>query len=204
VSLVVLISGRGSNMEALIEAGLPVQAVISNRPHAKGLATAAAHGIRTAVVDHREFAAREAFDLELARAIDAFEPKLVALAGFMRVLSPGFVRRYAGRLLNIHPSLLPAFPGLDTHARALAAGTRIHGCTVHFVTETLDDGPIVIQGALAVRTHETAQALAERVLRLEHQIYPRAVRWFLEGRLRVQGNAVYVEGGHAQLALAAD
>jgi phosphoribosylglycinamide formyltransferase-1 len=191
-------------MEALLGAGLPVSAVISNRPDAKGLGTAAAREIPTAVVDHRLFAEREAFDAALGASIDAFEPRLVVLAGFMRVLTPGFVRRYAGRLLNIHPSLLPSFPGLETHERALAAGVKVHGCTVHFVTEALDQGPIVIQGALPVRADDTAESLSSRVLRLEHQIYPRAVTWFLEGRLAVEGNAVRVKGADAQLVFAAD
>jgi phosphoribosylglycinamide formyltransferase-1 len=191
-------------MEALLGAGLPVSAVISNRPDAKGLVTATAREIPTAVVDHRLFAEREAFDAALGASIDAFEPRLVVLAGFMRVLTPGFVRRYAGRLLNIHPSLLPSFPGLETHERALAAGVKVHGCTVHFVTEALDQGPIVIQGALPVRADDTAESLSSRVLRLEHQIYPRAVTWFLEGRLAVEGNAVRVKGADAQLVFAAD
>ena len=190
MSLVVLISGRGSNLEALLDAGLPVAAVISNRPQARGLQVAAQR--------------RVAFDAALAEAIDRFEPRLVALAGFMRVLTPSFVRRYEGRLLNIHPSLLPAFPGLDTHARALAAGVKIHGCTVHFVTEALDEGPIVIQGALAVRADDTPQTLAARVLRLEHEIYARAARWFLDGRLVLGERGVTVKGGDAQLVLAAD
>lgn len=204
MSLVVLISGRGSNLEALLDAGLPVAAVISNRPQARGLQVAAQRRVATAVVDHREFAERPAFDAALAEAIDRFEPRLVALAGFMRVLTPSFVRRYEGRLLNIHPSLLPAFPGLDTHARALAAGVKIHGCTVHFVTEALDEGPIVIQGALAVRADDTPQTLAARVLRLEHEIYARAARWFLDGRLVLGERGVTVKGGDAQLVLAAD
>jgi len=191
-------------MEALLGAGLPVSAVISNRPDAKGLVTAAARKIPTAIVDHRLFADREAFDAALGASIDAFEPRLVVLAGFMRVLTSGFVRRYAGRLLNIHPSLLPSFPGLDTHERALVAGVKVHGCTVHFVTEALDQGPIVIQGALPVRADDTAESLSSRVLRLEHQIYPRAVTWFLEGRLAVEGNAVRVKGADAQLVFAAD
>jgi phosphoribosylglycinamide formyltransferase-1 len=191
-------------MEALLGAGLPVSAVISNRPDAKGLIMAAAREIPTAVVDHRLFSDRAAFDAALGDSIDAFKPRLVALAGFMRVLTPGFVRRYAGRLLNIHPSLLPALPGLDTHERALAAGAKVHGCTVHFVTEALDQGPIVIQGALPVRADDTPESLSARVLRLEHQIYPRAVRWFLEDRLAVEGNAVKVRGGDAQLVFAAD
>jgi phosphoribosylglycinamide formyltransferase-1 len=202
--IVVLISGRGSNMQALLEAGLPVTAVISNRGDAKGLEVAAAKGIATRVVEHRAFATREAFDAALAAEIDAFAPRLVALAGFMRVLTPGFVGRYRGRLLNIHPSLLPAFPGLDTHARALSAGVKLHGCTVHFVTAELDHGPIVIQAAVPVRPGDTPQALAARVLRQEHVIYPRAVRWHLEERLVIRGGVVNVKGDDAQLVLAAD
>jgi phosphoribosylglycinamide formyltransferase-1 len=201
--LVILISGRGSNMEALIGAGLPVSAVISNRAGAKGLETASARGIPTAVIEHRDFAERAAFDRALAEAVDRFAPRLVALAGFMRVLTPAFVQRYRGRLLNIHPSLLPAFPGLDTHARALAAGVKVHGCTVHFVTDELDSGPIVIQAALPVRGDDTAATLAARVLQQEHVIYPRAARWFLDGRLVVEGARVRVKGGDAQLVISA-
>src|SRR5512135_1239839 len=146
--MVVLISGRGSNMQAMVEAGLPVVAVISNRADAAGLEYAAGRGIATSVVSHRDYATREAFDAALAQAIDGFRPDLVALAGFMRILTEGFVRHYEGRLLNIHPSLLPAFPGLDTHARALAAGVKLHGCTVHLVTEVMDEGPILAQAAV--------------------------------------------------------
>jgi phosphoribosylglycinamide formyltransferase-1 len=199
--LVVLISGRGSNMRALVEAGLPVAAVVANRTDAAGLDYARARGIATAVVEHRAFASREAFEDALAAEIDRHAPQLVALAGFMRVLTPGFVRRYAGRMLNIHPSLLPAFPGLDTHARALAAGVKIHGCTVHFVTEALDAGPIVIQAAVRVLAADNATALAARVLEQEHRIYPRAARWFLEGRLVVDDATVRVKGEDAQLIL---
>jgi phosphoribosylglycinamide formyltransferase-1 len=202
--LVVLISGRGSNMQALVEAGLPVTAVISNRADAGGLEFARARNIPTAVVDHAKFSSREAFDEALAREIDRHRPRLVALAGFMRVLTPGFVARYHHRLLNIHPSLLPAFPGLDTHERALAAGVKLHGCTVHFVTAELDSGPIVIQAALRVRPGEQPAGLAARVLREEHVIYPRAARWFLEDRLVIQGAVVRVKGDDAQLVLAAD
>jgi phosphoribosylglycinamide formyltransferase 1 len=201
--LVILISGRGSNLEALIGAGLPVAAVISNRADAKGLEVASARGIRTAVVEHREFAERAAFDRALAEAIDGFAPRLVALAGFMRVLTPAFVQRYRGRLLNIHPSLLPAFPGLDTHARALAAGVKVHGCTVHFVSDELDAGPIVIQAAVPVRGDDSAATLAARVLQQEHVIYPRAARWFLDGRLAIEDGRVRVKGGDAQLVTAA-
>ena len=191
-------------MQALIEAGIPVSAVISNRPEAAGLGIAAARGIATAVVDHRRHASRDAFDAALAAEIERHRPRLVALAGFMRVLTPAFVGRYAGRLLNIHPSLLPAFPGLHTHQRALEAGVKVHGCTVHFVTADLDHGPIVAQAAVAVRAGDDAAALAARVLEQEHVIYPRAVRWFLDGRLDLAGGAVRVRGGDAQFILGAD
>jgi phosphoribosylglycinamide formyltransferase-1 len=191
-------------MQALVDAGLPVAAVISNRADAAGLQFARSRNIPTAVVEHRAFADRAAFDAALAREIDAFSPGLLALAGFMRVLTPGFVRRYEGRMLNIHPSLLPAFPGLDTHERALAAGVKVHGCTVHFVSAELDAGPIVIQAALPVRHGERADALAARVLQQEHVIYPRAARWFLDGRLVVENGVVRVKGNDAQLVMAAD
>jgi phosphoribosylglycinamide formyltransferase-1 len=202
--LVVLISGRGSNMRSLVEAGLPVSAVISNRGDAGGLDYARGKGIASAVVEHRAFAERAAFEAALEREIARFKPRLVALAGFMRVLSGAFVERYRDRMLNVHPSLLPAFPGLDTHARALAAGAKVHGCTVHFVTPELDSGPIVLQAALAVRPDDTPEQLAARVLRQEHVIYPRAARWFLEDRLVIQGGVVRVKGNDAQLVMAAD
>jgi phosphoribosylglycinamide formyltransferase 1 len=202
--LVILISGRGSNMQALVEAGLPVSGVISNRADAAGLQYARSRSIATAVVEHRAFPDRPAFEAALASQVDAFAPRLVALAGFMRVLTPDFVRRYRQRLLNIHPSLLPAFPGLDTHQRALAAGVKLHGCTVHFVTDELDAGPIVIQAAVPVRPGERADALAARVLQQEHVIYPRAARWFLDERLVVESGVVRVKGNDAQLVLAAD
>jgi phosphoribosylglycinamide formyltransferase-1 len=195
--IVVLISGRGSNMQALLDAGLPVSAVISNVAGAKGLETAAARGVATRVVEHRRFPTREAFDSALAAEIDAHRPRLVALAGFMRVLTPAFVERYAGRLLNIHPSLLPEFPGLDTHRRALEAGVKRHGCTVHFVTAELDHGPIVIQAAMPVHDGDTPETLAARVLKQEHVIYPRAVRWFLDGKLVIEGSGVRVVGEKA-------
>jgi phosphoribosylglycinamide formyltransferase-1 len=204
MSVVVLISGRGSNLRALLEAGIPVSAVISNRADAKGLEIAAARGAAAQVLEHRGFATREAFDDALAAKIEDFSPRLVALAGFMRILTPAFVRRFAGRIMNVHPSLLPAFPGLDTHARALAAGVKLHGCTVHFVTPELDSGPIVVQAAVPVRAGDTAELLAARVLRQEHVIYPRAVRWFLEGRLVIEGAVVRVRGDDAQFVLAAD
>jgi phosphoribosylglycinamide formyltransferase-1 len=202
--LAILISGRGSNMQALVEAGLPVSAVISNRADAAGLEFARSRKIATAVVEHRKFPSREAFDEALAKEIDQHRPRLVALAGFMRVLTPRFVNRYERRLLNIHPSLLPAFTGLDTHARALAAGVKLHGCTVHFVTAELDSGPIVIQAAVRVRTGEKAEELAARVLRQEHVIYPRAARWFLDDKLVIQNGLVRVKGDDAQLVMAAD
>ncbi|MBL8405438.1 MAG: phosphoribosylglycinamide formyltransferase [Dechloromonas sp.] len=194
--IVILISGRGSNMEALIAArdagNLPVNiaAVISNRPDAKGLETAAKAGIATHYIDHKAFAGREAFDAALAECIDDFVPDLVVLAGFMRILSEGFVRHYEGRLMNIHPSLLPSFPGLHTHQRALEEGVRIHGCTVHFVTPTLDHGPVIIQAAVPVLDGDDEGALSARVLRQEHLIYPQAVRWFAEGRLTLDGARV--------------
>lgn len=202
MSVVVLISGRGSNMQALVEAGIPVSAVISNRADAPGLAFAAARSIPTAVVEHRRFPTREAFDEALALEIDRFAPQLVALAGFMRILTPAFVERYAGRMLNIHPSLLPAYPGLATHERALADGAKVHGCTVHFVTRELDHGPIVIQGRVPVLAGDTPQSLAARVLEQEHVVYPRAVRWFLDGDLVIRGGEVRVKGNHAQVVIA--
>jgi phosphoribosylglycinamide formyltransferase-1 len=204
MSIAVLISGRGSNMQSLIDAGLPVSVVISNRADAKGLEIAAARGVATRVVEHRAFATREAFDAILAQEIDRVSPRLIALAGFMRVLTPTFVERYAGRLLNIHPSLLPAFPGLNTHERALEAGVRVHGCTVHFVTAEVDHGPIVIQAEVPVRDDDTAETLAARVLRQEHLIYPRAAQWFLEDRLVIRDGKVRVKGEHAQVLRSSD
>ena len=199
--IVVLISGRGSNMRALLDAGLPVNAVISNRADAEGLSLAAARGVETRVVEHRRHATREAFEAALVAEIDRFAPRLIALAGFMRILTPGFAARYAGRLLNIHPSLLPAFPGLHTHERALAAGVKVHGCTVHFVTAELDHGPIVVQAAVPVLADDDAARLAARVLEQEHLVYPRAVRWFLDGRLELGNGVVHVKGSDAQLVL---
>lgn len=202
--VVVLISGRGTNMQALAEADLPgrIVAVVSNRPDAGGLRYARERGMATAVVDHREYPTREAFDAALATAIEEHAPDLVALAGFMRVLMPGFVKRYAGRLLNIHPSLLPAFPGLDTHARALAAGVKVHGATVHFVTAALDHGPIIVQAAVPVLADDGPEVLAARVLAQEHRIYPLAARWFLEGALDLRDGIVRVRGGPPQLVFA--
>lgn len=184
-TIVILISGRGSNMEAMLAAKLPcrIAAVISNKADAKGLETACARGIATAVIAHAEHASRELFDAALAAEIDRHAPDLVVLAGFMRILGEDFVRRYHGRLMNIHPSLLPAFPGLHTHERALEAGCRVHGCTVHFVTPALDNGPVVIQAAVPVYPDDNPDVLAARVLAQEHVAYPQAVRWFVEGRL---------------------
>ena len=199
MSVVVLISGRGSNLQALLDAGIPVSAVISNRADAGGLAIAARHGVATAVVEHGRFGSRDAFDEAVAAAVDRHAPRLVALAGFMRVLTPGFVARYAGRLVNVHPSLLPEFPGLDTHARALAAGVKRHGCTVHFVTEHIDLGPIIAQATVPVLPGDDEAALAARVLAQEHLIYPRAILWFLEGMLAIEGGRVRVQGNHAHV-----
>lgn len=199
-SAVILISGRGSNMRSIAEAGLAldIRAVISNRPGAKGLEWAAAKSIPTHVVDHQAYAARDAFDRALGDAIAAHDPDLVLLAGFMRVLGDDFIRRFPRRILNIHPSLLPSFPGLHTHRRALAAGVKLHGATVHVVTPSLDSGPIVVQAAVPVLDGDTEEALAGRVLAQEHRIYPQAVRWFLEDRveflagdvLRIRGSGV--------------
>jgi phosphoribosylglycinamide formyltransferase-1 len=202
-NIVILISGRGSNMEAIVRASLParVAAVISNRADAAGLKFAAQAGIATQVVDDRGFPSREAFDAALEVAIDAHSPDLVALAGFMRVLGGGFVRRYSGRLVNIHPSLLPAFPGLHTHRRALQEGVKLHGCTVHFVTPQVDHGPIIVQAGVPVRPDDTEESLAGRVLRQEHRVYPLAARWFLEERLVVRNGVVRVEGADVAQAL---
>lgn len=194
-------------MQAIVQAcrqeGWPAQiaAVVSNRPEAAGLAWAQAQGIATAVVDHRAHPSREAFDAALQTVLDGFQPDLVVLAGFMRILTPAFVAHYEGRLLNIHPSLLPAFTGLNTHQRALDAGCQVAGATVHFVTPTLDVGPIVLQAVVPVLPGDTAAALAERVLAREHQIYPRAVRWCVEGQLRLDGQRVVHLAGEPQALL---
>jgi phosphoribosylglycinamide formyltransferase-1 len=200
-NLVILISGRGSNMEAIVRACAAerwparIAAVIANRPDAAGLAFAASQGIATAVVDHREFDGRDRFDAALAAEVDRFGADLVILAGFMRILTPAFVERYEGRMLNIHPSLLPSFKGVHTHQQALDAGVALHGTSVHFVIPALDSGAIVAQGAVPVRVGDDAAALAKRVLSVEHALYPRAVRWFVEGRLRLEaGRAVVAPG----------
>ncbi|MCW5137726.1 phosphoribosylglycinamide formyltransferase [Burkholderia cenocepacia] len=202
--LVILISGRGSNMEAIVRAcaqerwPAEIAAVIANRPDAAGLAFAASRGVATAVVDHRSFDGRDSFDAALAAEIDRFSPDLVVLAGFMRILTPAFVRRYEGRLLNIHPSLLPSFKGIHTHQQALDAGVALHGASVHFVIPELDSGAIVAQGAVPVRAGDDAAALAQRVLAVEHVLYPRAVRWFVDGRLRLENGRAVVAPDEAR------
>ena len=205
--IVALVSGRGSNLQAIharcVEQRWParVVAVISNKPNAGGLAYAVEHGIATAMVDHTAHASRDAFDAALADAVDSFMPDLLLLAGFMRILGEGFVRRFEGRMLNIHPSLLPAFPGLHTHRRALEAGCKAVGATVHFVTPQLDHGPIVMQSVVPVRAGDTEDTLTARVLATEHVIYPQAVRWFVEGKLRVEDGRVRQLDGASQLLL---
>jgi phosphoribosylglycinamide formyltransferase-1 len=199
-NIVILISGRGSNMEAIVRAqqaeGWParIAAVISNKPDAAGLAFAQSHGISTAVVDHKAYASREAFDAALQEVIDGFQPDLVVLAGFMRILTVPFVEHYAGRMLNIHPSLLPLFPGLHTHRQALEAGVEEHGATVHFVTAELDHGPSVLQARIRVAPGDTEESLAARLLAQEHVIYPQAVRLFVEDRLSIENGAVRITG----------
>jgi len=204
-NIVILISGRGSNMEAIVKAcaaeGWParVAAVISNRPDAAGLAFAQAHGIATAVVDHKAFAERSDFDSALADSVAAHQPDLIVLAGFMRILSSAFVRRFEGRIVNVHPSLLPSFTGLHTHRRAIAAGCKLAGVTVHFVTAELDHGPIIAQAIVPVLPDDTEQSLSARVLAREHVLYPRVVRWIIEDRLKRDGDIVTHTGGESQL-----
>jgi len=202
-NIVILISGGGSNMATIVRTaqqehwepryGARVAAVISNKPDAAGLVFAREQGIATEVLDHKAFASREAFDAELAATIDRHQPALVVLAGFMRILTEPFVTHYAGRMLNIHPSLLPLFPGLATHAQALAAGVQEHGATVHFVTAELDHGPMVLQASVPVLPDDTVETLSARVLEQEHVIYPRAVRWFVEDRLTLAQGTVQVD-----------
>jgi len=188
-SAVILISGRGSNMLSIVEAetGIEVRGVVSNRPDAAGLDWARSRGLATKVVDDRGYPAREAFDAALAEAIGEWRADLILLAGFMRILTAGFIGRFPRRMLNIHPSLLPAFPALHTHRPALAAGVKVHGATVHVVTPAVDRGPVLIQGAVPVLAGDTEASLAERVLRVEHRIYPQAVRWFAEARIEFIG-----------------
>ena len=197
---VVLISGSGTNLQAFIDAAssgdidLDLCLVFSNRPDAFGLQRARAAGIPTACIQHGDFADRESFDRAVAARLDEVGPELLILAGFMRILSPWFVHHYAGRILNIHPALLPAYPGLDTHQRVLDAGEQWHGSTVHFVTEELDGGPRILQGRLAVNPNETADELCARVQAVEHRIYPEAANWFGEGRLAFRADAAWLDG----------
>lgn len=203
--IIVLISGRGSNLQAIVRAcaerdwGATVVAVISNRGDAEGLAIARQCGVTTHVVDHKGFASREDFDVALAATIDHHAPDVVVLAGFMRVLGNQFVRRFEGRMLNVHPSLLPAFPGLNTHRRAIEAGCKVAGATVHFVTPELDHGPIIAQAAVPVLPGDTPEALAARVLEREHLLYPLAIGWLLRGELKVAGGVVTHTLGESQL-----
>ena len=198
-SIVSLISGRGSNFEAIYKAAkakswdVRFTGLIANQPEAKGLDFAKSVGIPTAVINHRDYPSREAFDGALMQQIDAFGADLVVLAGFMRILTPGFITHYEGRMMNIHPSLLPRFPGLHTHERALEAGDRVHGATVHFVSAGVDEGPIICQSEVPVLPTDTPSDLAARVLKTEHQIYPLAVEWFIQGRLQIAGNRVRVD-----------
>jgi len=192
--VVILISGSGSNLQAIIDASnegncpINIRAVISNRPDVKGLERASAAGIETVVIDHKQFDGREAFDQELMSRIDRYQPSLLILAGFMRILTSQFVEHYNGRLLNIHPALLPDFPGLNTHERALESGVKLHGASVHFVTTEVDGGPIVLQASVPVKTDDTAKTLAANVLEQEHQIYPLVIKWYAEKRLVLEKN----------------
>lgn len=194
--IVILISGRGSNMQAVLDAKIDAQvaAVISNNPVAKGLELARSRGVETAVVNHRDFPDRAGFDRALGEKIASYEPDLIVLAGFMRILTQAFIERFDNRIMNIHPSLLPAFPGMDTHRRALEEGVRVHGCTVHFVTPDLDHGPIVVQAAVPVLPDDDEPRLAARVLEQEHRIYPQAIRWFLAERLSIESGRVRIKG----------
>lgn len=196
-NIVILISGRGSNMQAVVNAAIPnvrIAAVLSNRADAAGLAWAAGRGIATDSLDHKTFASREDFDRAMMEKIDAYAPDLVVLAGFMRILTPAFCARYEGRLINIHPSLLPAFTGLHTHERALESGCRVAGCTIHFVTAELDCGPIISQGAVPILDGDTADSIAARVLAVEHTLLPQAVADFAAGRLKIEGSRVLNAG----------
>ena len=198
--IAVLISGRGSNLQSILDAvtnkELPVEvaAVISNKADAEGLHRADVASVPAVVVDDRKFDTRESFDHELMRVIDGFDPDLVVLAGFMRILGKDFVRHYEGRLINIHPALLPDFPGLNTHARALSSGAARHGASVHFVTPEVDAGPVIIQRAVPILESDTAESLAARVLEQEHQIYPLAIRWIAEKRVHINGDHVLIDG----------
>jgi len=198
--IVVLISGSGSNLQAIIDAiengslHADIRAVISNRSDAHGLDRARQHGIPTAVINHKDYGDRTAFDLALQQCIDQYQPELVVLAGFMRILTTAFVDHYSGRMINIHPSLLPAYTGLNTHQRAIEAGDREHGVSVHFVTNELDGGPVISQARISIRSDDTADTLAQRVLQQEHHIYPQTLSWFCQGRIRQQHQQVIFDG----------
>ncbi|UZE95005.1 phosphoribosylglycinamide formyltransferase [Alkalimarinus alittae] len=199
ISIVILISGSGSNLQAIIDATqsgtIParIEAVICNKEDAFGLTRAANAGLVTEVISHKNYDSREHFDQALKKVIDQYSPDLVVLAGFMRILTPEFVKHYSGRMLNIHPSLLPKYRGLNTHQRAIEAGESEHGVTVHFVTEELDGGPNVLQARVPISTDESTESLAKKVLRQEHQIYPRAVKWFAQGRLKMNNNQAMLD-----------
>ncbi len=199
-NIVVLISGQGSNLQAIIDAMLKraddakIAAVISNRPQALGLQRAERADITTACVDHTQFESREAFDQALIEVIDSHQPDLIVLAGFMRILTEGFVARYLGKLINIHPSLLPKYPGLNTHSRALAAGDSVHGSSIHFVTSELDGGPIIHRASFHIESNDTPDSLQSKVQQLEHVIYPEVVNWFIDGRLALLGNTATLDG----------
>ena len=197
--IVILISGRGSNLQAILDAKLnaKIAAVISNDPAARGIEIARRFDVATDVIDHRSFPDRASFDSALADKADSYSPDLLVLAGFMRILTERFIKRFDGRIMNIHPSLLPAFPGMDTHRRALQEGVRIHGCTVHFVTPDLDHGPIGVQAAVPVLSGDDEEKLAARVLEQEHKIYCQAIRWFLDDKLKLEGDRVTVSGGRS-------
>ena len=204
-NIVILLSGQGSNMDAIVRAcateawNARIAGVVSNRADAPGLALARSHGIATAVVEHTAFARRDAFDAALGEVVHAWAPDLLVMAGFMRILTPSFVRRFEGRMVNVHPSLLPAFSGLHTHRRAIEAGCKLTGATVHFVTPEVDHGPIIAQAVVPVLADDTEATLAARVLAREHVLYPRAVRWCVEGLLRTEGGVVTHIGGESQL-----
>ena len=206
-NIVILLSGQGSNMDAIVRAcateawNARIAGVVSNRADAPGLALARGHGIATAVVEHTAFARRDAFDAALGEVVHAWAPDLLVLAGFLRILTPTFVRRFEGRMVNVHPSLLPAFSGLHTHRRAIEAGCKLTGATVHFVTPEVDHGPIIAQAVVPVLADDTEARLAARVLAREHVLYPRAVRWCVEGLLRTEGGVVTHIGGAPQLLL---
>jgi len=200
LSIVVLLSGSGSNLQAILDAiargevNAEVRAVLSNRPDAYGLERARAAGIATGVLDHKAFADREAFDAAMMQLIDDHAPDLVVLAGFMRILSDGFVQHYEGRMLNIHPSLLPKYRGLNTHQRAIEAREAWHGASVHYVTPELDGGPVILQARVPIHAGDDPAALAQRVLEMEHQIYPQAIQWIAEGRVSLQDHQVWLDG----------